>query len=122
MPAITAAQIKAENDWDDDTISDTNLEYLIDNIINYVNLVAGSGISNLTGAAGSKTVTVSSNQDPVLKSGIALAVRAYTDKGPNVALGALNVAQIVQDPHYKFMNKLFMGGIGRLRGRSFERT
>ena len=121
MPNITAAQILAENDWDG-KISPTNMEYLIDNIINYVNLVAGLSIGNLAGAPGAKTVAVTSGQDPVLKSGIALAGRAYLDKGPNTSAGGVSVIEIVGDPHYKVMSFLFKTGVMRLRGRGFERV
>lgn len=122
MGTITAAQVKTENKWTADNISDTDLEYLIDNIINYINLVAGTSISNLSGGAGSKTMTSTSGQDPVVKAGVALAMRAYLDKGPAVAVGGLNVQQIVSDPHYRFMTTLFKQGINMLRGRSFERV
>jgi len=122
MPAITANQIKIENAWSDDDITDTNLEYLIDNIINYTNLIAGTSISNLSGVAGSKTVTVTSSQDPVLKAGIALLMRAYKDKGPNVVIQGMSVAPIVSDPHYRLMSMIFKQGINMLRGRDFERV
>jgi len=118
MPAITADQIRAENKWTDKDISDTNLGYLIDNVINYVNLMAGTSISNISGG----TVTVTSSQDVVLKAGIALMVRAYKDKGPNVVVQGMSVAPIVSDPHYRLMSMIFKQGINMLRGRDFERV
>jgi len=118
MATITAALVKTENKWTDKDISDTDLGYLIDNVINYVNLMAGTSISNL--AAG--TVTVTSSQAPVIKAGVALAMRAYKEKGPQVTTPGANVMAIVNDPHYKFMSMVFKNGINKLCGRSFNRT
>jgi len=122
MPTITATQIKNENNWTDEDITDTNLEYLIDNIINYVNLIAGTSISNLSGTAGTKSVTVTSSQDFVIKSGVALAMRSYLDKGPNVAMSGISISEIVTDPHYRFLSKMFNNGINMLRSRSIARV
>jgi len=122
MPAVTAQQILDENGWTTGDISLANLEYLIDNAINYVNLVTGLSISNLSGAAGSKTVTVTSAQDPIIKMLAGLLVRAYLDKGPAVNVAAVNVTQITTDPHYKVFMRIVNEGINRLRGRSFVRT
>lgn len=122
MPAITAAQIKAENDWDGDDISDTNLEYLIDNAINHINLLAGLSMSNLSGAAGSKTVTLTSSQEPYVKMLSALLVRAYIDKGPDTNVAAVSATTISTDPHYKLFMRLINQGIQYLRGRDFERV
>jgi len=118
MATITATQIKNENKWTDANISDTNLGYLIDNVIDYINLMAGTSISNL--AAG--TVTVTSAQAPVIKAGVALAMRAYLDKGPQVATQGQSLMMVVNDPHYKFMSMVFKNGINMLRGRSLERA
>ena len=120
MPSITAAQIKAENKWTDADITDTNLEYLIDNVINDVNAETGLSISNLSGSPGS--VTVTNAQDYVIKAGVALAVRAYKGKGPTVNLGAVNMQEIVTDPHFKLFSQVYRRGIQRLRGRSFVTT
>jgi len=120
MVTITAVLVKAETGWVDDDISDTNLEYLIDKAINWVNLNAGTSMSNLSGAPG--TVTVTADQGPVVKAWIELLVRAYTDKGPQVAVATLSVAEITSDPHYRLMTRMGNVGINRLRGRSFERT
>jgi len=120
MATITAQQILDENKWTETQISITNLEYLIDNAINYVNAETGLSISNLSGSPGS--VTVTSSQDYVIKALSAVLVRAYLEKGPNVAVNAMNMSKISTDPHYKVMMWLIKSGINRLRGRSFVRT
>lgn len=122
MPSITAQQILDENKWTVSDISKTNLEYLIDNAINHINAETGLSISNLSGSAESKTVTVTSAQDYVIKALTAILVRAYKDKGPQASLGPMNLAEISTDPHYKAMMWLIKRGIQRLRGRSFVRT
>jgi len=121
MPAITAQRILDENNWNvDDHISIANLEYLIDNSINYINLMAGLSISNLSGSPGS--VTVTNSQDFVIKSAAALCVRAYLDKGPTGGIAGASLQYTINDPHYKNHSTLVRQGINRLRGRSFVRT
>jgi len=123
MATVTAQRILDENGWSaTDDISLTNLEYLIDNAINYINLMAGTSISNLSGTAGSKTVTVTSAQDPIIKSAVALCVRAYVEKGPGVGIASVSLQQIISDPHYKIHTMFMKQGIMRLRGRSFTRA
>lgn len=119
MVAITASQINSETDANIDT---TILEYLIDNAINYVNFHAGTSISNMSGTAGSKTVTVSSDQSAVLKPLIYMMVRARQDKGPNISGSPITITALITDPEYSLYKPMIDEGINRLRGRSFERT
>jgi len=123
MVAITAQQILDETGWAaTDFGSKTNLEYLIDKAINYINGETGLSISNMTGAAGSKTVTVTSAQAPIIKAWTELLGRAYINKGPSASLSAISVTEVVSDPHYRIMVMMANQGINRLRGRSFQRT
>jgi len=122
LVAITAQQILDENGWVVADIAIANLEYLIDNAINYINMEAGISMSNLTGASPNKTVTLTSAQEVVVKMLAALLVRAYLDKGPNVAVQSISVTSIISDPHYRIFMKLINKGIKRLRGTSFERV
>lgn len=123
MVSITAQQILDENNYSQsDTKTKTNVEYLIDNTINYINLLAGTSISNMTGTAPNKTVTVSSNQSAVIKPLVTLMLKAYFDRGPNVAVANVSVATMLQDPQYALFKFLLNRGIERLRGRSFERV
>lgn len=118
MVVITAAQILLENNYTTADISATNLGYLIDNAIDYVNLEAGTNISNLVGG----TVTVTSAQAVVLKPLIALMLRAYKEKGPQVGVAGLNVMAVISDPHYSVNKMLLQQGLNRLRGRGIYRT
>ena len=119
---ISAQQILDENGWTESDISKTNLEYLIDNAINYINLQTGLSISNLSGSAGSKTVSVTKQQAVIIKALTALLVRAYLEKGPDASVAGLNVQALTSDPHFQVFLKFIDDGISRLRGRYFKRT
>jgi len=121
MVTITAAQMHSETDYDTDDISVTNLEYLIDNAIDYVNLHAGQSIADMAGGP-PKSVTVSENQATVLKPLIVLMMRAYVDKGPNVGTGGLSVSTVISDPQFKLQIMLWKSSLKRLCGSSFQRT
>lgn len=122
MATITtiASRMKDETGYTDP--SDTNLEYLIDNVIDEVNLLAGTSIADLSGTAGSKSITASEGELVAVKAGVNLALRAYHDKGPNTAIASLNVTEITSDPHYKIMTRIWNRSIAYLQGRTFERT
>ncbi len=55
---LTAAIALAQNNYTTTDLSAANTEYLIDDAIDYVNHLAGTSISNLTGDAGSKSVSL----------------------------------------------------------------
>ena len=128
MATITAQILLDQNNWATTDIHATSataltrVEYLIDDAIDYINSQAGTSISNMSGAAGSKTLTVTAAQAPIIKQLAALLVRAYLDKGPNVSVGGLGVSAIVGDPQYKVAMMMVKTGIRRLRGASFVRT
>ena len=124
MVAITtvADRMQAETGYTDSDITNTNLEYLIDNAIDHVNLVCGTSIADLSGVAAAKTLTATENELAVLKPLINLMMRAYIDKGPNINAATMGVMEIATDPHYKIMYALWKESAGHLRGRSFERT
>ena len=122
MTSITAQQILDENNYTVSDISKTHLEYLIDNAINYVNLETGNSMSNMSGPAESKTVSVTSNQAAVVKPLIALLLRAYLDRGPNVAVGGLTVTTLLGDPQFALFKDMVDKGMNQLRGRSFVST
>jgi len=129
MATITAQTLLDRNNWATTDIHATavtaltRVEYLIDDAIDYINGEAGTTISNMGGGgAGSKTVTVTAAQAPIVRALAALLVRAYLDKGPNVGIGGLGVTAIISDPQYKLHMMMIMQGINRLRGRSFVRT
>lgn len=126
--ANVAQQLLDENGVDSTVIHATSstaltrVEYLIDNAIDGINLMAGQSIADLSGAAGSKSLTATENQLLSIKTLSALFIRAYIDKGPQVNLAALNVSALSSDPHYKVQMKLFLMSLNYLRGRSFTRT
>lgn len=122
MATVTAQRVLDENNYTVSDISLTNLEYLIDNVIDYINLETGLSISNLSGTAGSKSVTVTSGQSPIIKLLSALMIRAYKDRGPQSSIAGFSVVAVLADPQYQLFKELTDKGINRLRGHSFVRT
>lgn len=124
MTVITtiAQRILDENNWVVSDISLTNLEYVIDNAIDYINMEAGTSIADLSGAADSKSLTGTDSEIAVVKLLSVLMVRAYKDRGPQVTTGTMGVQAVISDPQYHLFTKLVTRGINRLSGRSFERT
>ena len=120
--ANVASRMLDETRYTAADISLTNLEYLIDNAIDYVNLQAGTSIADLTGAAESKQYIGSEAQTVAMKACVNLLLRAYLEKGPVKSVGGLTVGPITTDPHYKVMSRFLAQAINKLRGRSFERA
>lgn len=120
LATITAQQVLDENNYT--TPTTTIVEYLIDNAIDYINLEAGLSINNMSGdTPGSKTVTVTSTQAPIIKMLSTLMIRAYKDRS-SVGIGGLSVTAVISDPQYDLFTKVVERGIMRLRARSFLRT
>lgn len=113
--ANIATRILAETGYTVGDISLTNLEYLIDNAIDYVNLHAGLSIADLAGSAESKSLTGTDGQIFAVKALSELMLRAYKDKGPNIGLGGLNITSTTSDPHYILETKLVNDVIERLK-------
>ena len=82
------------------TDSDTNMEYVLDMAINTLNLFGAEAIDNMSGDAGSKTVTLTSKQ----QGGVFLAAQIiyeqmFKDRG-NVGIGGVTVttADLLANP------------------------
>jgi hypothetical protein len=121
VTTITAQQTLDENNYTISDISLVRLEYLIDNAIDYVNLETGSSMSNMSGTP-TKTVSVTSAQAAVVKSLIVLLLKAYLDRGPNIAVGGLTVTSLLGDPQFVLFKDMVDKGMNQLRGRSFVST
>lgn len=100
----------------------THLEYLIDDAIDHINLVAGTSIADLSGTAESKSITATENELAAVYRLSELLLRARQDKGPQVTGGGISLMEVASDPHYKIQMKLFNQSLNYLRGRSFTRT
>lgn len=117
-----ATQILNENNYTTNDITATNLEYLIDNAIDYVNMETATSIADLSGSAGTKSITGTEAEIITVKAGSVLMLRAYKDRGPNTGLGNMSISTVIADPQYAFFSELFKMSLNRLRGRSIERT
>ena len=117
-----ATQILNENNYTTSDITATNLEYLIDNAIDYVNMETSTSIADLSGSAGTKSIIGTESEIVTVKCATVLMLRAYKDRGPNTALGNLAVSSLISDPQYSFFTEMLKNSLNRLRGRSIERT
>jgi len=121
--ASIAQRILDENKYTaDDDMSLTNLEYCIDNVIDYVNGQTGASIAYLSGSAESKSLTCDRKYLPAIKLLSALMVRASQDRGPTVTAGQLGLTAVLADPQYKLFTEMINHTLNRCRGRSFKRT
>ena len=118
MATITAQNILDENNYTTSDISLVNTELLCNNAINYINLRTGLSISNMA----TQTVTVTNNQAPIIVMLTGLLIKAYKDRGPNIAIGGLGVSTVIQDPQYQLFKDMIDSGINSLSARSWLRT
>ena len=123
MTTITtvASTLLTQNNWT--TPAAATYEYLIDDVIDFVNAETGSSIADLSGAAGSKSLVTSTDAEAVtVKFYATLLGRAYHDRGPNVSMLNLSVSAVISDPHYDVYAKLGEKMLNRVRGRTISRT
>lgn len=114
-----AQRVLDENNYVvDDDISVVNLEYLIDNAVDYVNLMTGRSISNVSG----NDLTADRDEIMLVKTLSALLIRAHLDRGPTLSVGGISVASVLADPQYNLFSKIIDQGVNMLRGRSWQRT
>ena len=112
---VTAQQIMTQNNYSVSDLALATLEPMINNVINYVNLEANTTISLMSGTAESKIVTLTRSEASTVKTLSALVIRAYLDRGPNVAIQGQSIGQIITDPQYSLLSELVTAGIARLR-------
>jgi len=124
MVDYTAANLQSINNYAD--LNNETIELLVDGMISYINSECGAGIphfrDDVINAAGSKVVSITDSQEAAFLAGAALMLRAYNEKGPNVAQQGQSITQVIQDPHYRVWTMLLKGAINRIRGVSFVRT
>lgn len=124
MTTLTAAIILARyhyksTDFDtaataDETTSLTNAEYIIDDVIDYINLIAGTSISNLSGTAGTKTTTVTNDQNAAIKLLLPLMLKdAKYKTNDNSTLGPAGVSATLNSQNPVFI-EMFEKAIAKL--------
>lgn len=110
-----ATRILDENGWQlsdlpqnssGSTYTLTQLEYLIDNAIEYINirlLPSEDGpINSLSGTAGSKSLTGTRAEVFCVKQAVSIITRTMKEMGQNISLDSLSLSQSQSssDPHY----------------------
>jgi hypothetical protein len=75
MVDVSATIILAENGYTTTDFTAENTEYMIDDVIDTVNLLAGTTITALTGTAGTKTTTVTRHESPAVKTLCTIVLR-----------------------------------------------
>jgi len=102
MVDYTADDLRDINNYP--TIDEATIEAFMDGMISHINAETGASIAHFrddaVNEAGSKVVTITDAQEPTFLAGAALMLRAYSDKGPNVAVEGQSVTQVLADPHY----------------------
>jgi len=93
MASLTAAKVKSLMHLTDGNISDTNMEYVIDQAINELNLEGNLDLPNMGGTAGSKTVSLESREAGAVQ----------------------RVARVI---YYSFYKKLGSGGLSGMTASS----
>lgn len=128
MTDLTAATVLARfnyesTDFDPDsneTTSYTNVEYIIDDTIDFINSECGTSISNLAGVAGAKTVTVTSAQNAAIKLILQPILKDTKYKiSNNTGLGPASVSESISQQDMLFQ-KMLWKALDRLRGVSFD--
>jgi hypothetical protein len=112
---VTGQNVLDENGYTSANCDLTILEYLMDNVINDINLQTNSAIAAMSGSDESKTAAVTRTQAVALKAGATMMLRAYLDKGPNVGIGGLSVTAITSDPQYAVHSEKYRAALRRLQ-------
>ncbi len=130
MTEITAAKVLGRYNYEttdfdpdeDETTSLTNVEYIIDDVIDFINAEAGTSMSNMAGVAGSKTVTVTGAQNAAIKMVLPVVLKETKYKtSVSSGLGPASMSESVGSQDRIFRD-MFWRAISRLRGRSFLRV
>jgi len=130
LTEITAAKVLGRYNYEttdfdpdeDETTSLTNVEYIIDDVIDFINAEAGTSMSNMAGVAGSKTVTVTGAQNAAIKMVLPVVLKETKYKtSVSSVLGPASMSESVGSQDRIFRD-MFWRAISRLRGRSFLRV
>jgi len=117
MVTVTATEFKTL--INDSEIADATAESILDAAIDAINIYYRNGLSNLTGVAGSKTLTVTSQQ----RGSIMIVARTvYATVYKNAAGATVNVAVVgtaFSDPNVLSTAK---NVANQLIGRGFDRV
>lgn len=132
MVSISAANVLARNFYSstafdpasspDEAVSLTNVEMIIDDIIDTINSEAETTIPEMSGTAGTKTVTVSRNQNAAIKLVLPVMLKEAKYKlSTSGSMGPLSSSVSVgsQDSIFK---ELFYKAIEKLKERDWSQS
>ena len=123
MVTITASRTLGRFGLTTDDLSAANTEYVIDDVTDYINLKAGTSIADMTGAAGTKEVTLSGDQNAVfmlIMSIMLKDVKALTISS-STTLGMMSVSESIGAQPVN-VQRLVKDAIRDLKGGNFKRT
>ena len=130
MVSLTAARALASNfykstDFDpsgNETTSYTNVEYIIDDCIDWINSEADASISSMAGAAGSKSTTLTAAQNAVMSMILPIILRETKYRiNSSTGLGPASISESIGSLD-NTTKKMFYKALDRLRTRSFVTT
>ena len=92
MASLTAATFKSLMHLTNAAISDTNMEYVIDQAINELNLEGNLDLPNMSGTAGSKTVSLESREAGAVQRVARVIYASFYKKPGSAGLGGMTVS------------------------------
>lgn len=130
MVTLTASSVLARffyksTDFDpneNETTSLTNVEYIIDDVIDFINSEAEVNIPQMSGTAGLKTVTVTRQQNAAIKLVLGVILKESKYKtSTSSSLGPASISESVgsQDSIFK---EMFWAAIERLKEHDWTRA
>ena len=127
MTTLTAAIVLERFDLTTADFSAVATEYLIDDVIDYINLEAGTSISNLAGVAGAKTVTVTSGQNAAIKLILSLMLKDVKAMATSTSqtLGQMSMSESISESVSQAsigVQGMIDKALKRLTGMALKRT
>ena len=122
MTVITGALLQSELGT---TVDTADLEVIVDSAIDSVNSDAGTSIGYMTGAAGSKTITVTALEAAAIKPMVAMKLISRATSGASssaFALGSVSSSQSASSSAGDVNADQYRRAIAVLCGRTFKRT
>lgn len=147
MTTITATEILAENGYTTSDFTAATVELIITNAKRYINFMANQSIADMTGTEGSKTLTLTENQDICVrilttcmlreakKTSLTNSSSTGTSSGTASSIGvgpvsvsesssvssSISAAAAINSPSNTIYREMLNQALSRLHGRTFSR-